>query len=68
MVNLQSIEMEIFDEESGFEEPQSADVNTTELKFKMSSKLCSKLIARISEISTVPDKNNQKEVNAAVER
>ena len=68
LVNLQSIEMEIFDEESGFEEPQSADVNTTELKFKMSSKLCSKLIARISEISTVPDKNNQKEVNAAVER
>ena len=69
LVKLRNIEMEIFDEQNHFEEPQLADPNTTEqLKFRISSKLCSKLIVRISEIPTVPDKSNQKEVNAVVER
>ena len=68
-VNLQNIEMEIFDDQNHFEEPLLGDADTTgQLKFRISSKLYLKLIARISEVSTVPDKNNQKELNAALER
>ena len=68
-VKLQIIEMEICDVQNDFEEPQPGDVDAPgQLKFSISSNLHSKLVDRIAKISTVPDKNNQKEVNTAVER